>query len=51
MFVCFGSQESFYVFGEEGGGEVDGGVDVGNLLYVKFFEVDVDDDELIIDGI
>lgn len=38
------------MFGEEGGGEVDGGVDVSNLLYVKFVEVDVDEDELIIDG-
>ena len=46
-----GSQESLHVFGEEGGGEADGGVDVGNLLYAKLSEVDADEDESIIDGI
>lgn len=45
-----GSQESLHVFGEEGGGEADGGVDVGNLLYAKLSEVDADEDESIIDG-
>lgn len=29
---------------------MDGGVDVSNLFYVKLVEVDVDEDELIIDG-
>lgn len=44
------SQESLHVFGEEGGGEADGGVDVSNLLYAKLSEVDADEDESIIDG-
>lgn len=51
MLARLGSQESLHVFGEEGGGEADGGVDVGNLLYAKLSEVDADDDESIIDGI
>lgn len=46
-----GSQESLHVFGEEGGGEADGGVEVGNLLYARLSEVDADEDESIIDGI
>ena len=46
-----GSQESLHVFGEEGGGEADGGVDVGNILYAKLAEVDPDDEESIIDGV
>lgn len=51
LLARLGSQESLHVFGEEGGGEADGGVDVGNLLYAKLSEVDADEDESIIDGI
>jgi hypothetical protein len=40
------SQESMHVFGEEGGGEADGGNDVGNLLYAKLAEVDADDESI-----
>lgn len=40
------SQESMHVFGEEGGGEADGGHDVGNLLYAKLAEVDADDESI-----
>lgn len=50
IFARIVSQESLHVFGEEGGGEADGGVDVGNLLYAKLSEVDADEDESIIDG-
>ncbi|XP_048589348.1 protocadherin Fat 4 isoform X1 [Nematostella vectensis] len=45
----FQSVESMHVFGEEGGGEADGGHDVGNLLYAKLAEADADD-ESIVDG-
>lgn len=50
LLARLGSQESLHVFGEEGGGEADGGVDVSNLLYAKLAEVDADEDESIIDG-
>lgn len=39
----FQSQESMHVFGEEGGGEADGGHD---LLYAKIAEVDADDESI-----
>ena len=44
------SQESLHVFGDEGGGEADGGMDVGNLLYAKLAEVDADEDDSVMDG-
>lgn len=43
----FQSQESMHVFGEEGGGEADGGHEnLSNLLYAKLAEVDGDDESI-----
>ena len=44
------SQESLHVFGEEGGGEADGGVNPRHLLYAKLAVVDAEEDESIVDG-
>ena len=44
------SQESLHVFVDEGGGEADGGMDVGNLLFAKLAEIDADEDESVTDG-
>ena len=44
----FQSQESMHVFGEEGGGEADGGHEnLSNLLYAKIAEVDGDDESIV----
>lgn len=44
------SVESMHVFGDEGGGEAGGGVDIGNLIYAKLDEVGAEEDDAIMDG-
>ncbi|XP_038055209.1 protein dachsous-like [Patiria miniata] len=44
------SAESMHVFGEEGGGEAGGGMDIGNLIYARLDEVGAEEDDAIMDG-
>lgn len=44
------SVESMHVFGEEGGGEAGGGLDIGHLIYHRLDEVGAEEDDAIMDG-
>ncbi|XP_041483662.1 protocadherin-23-like [Lytechinus variegatus] len=44
------SVESMHVFGEEGGGEAGGGIDIGHLIYHRLDEVGAEEDDAIMDG-
>ncbi|XP_022092788.1 protocadherin-16-like [Acanthaster planci] len=44
------SAESMHVFGEEGGGEAGGGMDIGNIIYARLDEVGAEEDDAIMDG-
>ncbi|XP_071949334.1 protein dachsous-like [Antedon mediterranea] len=49
-FLSSKSVESMHVFGEEGGGEAGGGVDIGNIIYAKLDEVGAEEDDAVMDG-
>ncbi|XP_071500853.1 protein dachsous-like [Diadema antillarum] len=44
------SVESMHVFGEEGGGEAGGGLDIGHLISARLDEVDAEEDNAVMDG-
>lgn len=44
------SVESMHVFGEEGGGEAGGGIDIGHLIYHKLDAAGVEEEDAVMDG-
>ena len=44
------SVESMHVFGEEGGGEAGGGIDIGHLIYHRLDEAGAEEEDAIMDG-